>query len=158
MLNTIVWATDGSENAARALPWARELLGGDDALLVATHIVQPPGGAAAEGAGESSRHPADLLGNLRNLVSEVSEQGLNIALKIVNYVGPQPAQGIADVAREVGADVIVVGTRGRSPIAGLIAGSVTQHLLEIAPCPVLSVPPGAIRRVDEEGAGVACAD
>ena len=50
---------------------------------------------------------------------------------------------IADAAREVDADVIVVGTRGHAPIAGLLLGSVTQRLLHIAPCPVLSVPDAA---------------
>jgi nucleotide-binding universal stress UspA family protein len=37
--------------------------------------------------------------------------------------------------------VIVVGTRGRTPLAGLVLGGVTQRLLHIAPCPVLAVPP-----------------
>jgi nucleotide-binding universal stress UspA family protein len=37
-------------------------------------------------------------------------------------------------------DAIVVGTRGHTPIAGLLVGSVTQRLLHIAPCPVIVVP------------------
>jgi nucleotide-binding universal stress UspA family protein len=49
---------------------------------------------------------------------------------------------IADLAREIDADAIVVGTRGHSPVAGLLLGSVTQRLLHIAPCPVVAVPAG----------------
>jgi hypothetical protein len=62
------------------------------------------------------------------------------AVMIVNHIGPQPAHEIADVAREVGADLIVIGTRGHTPIAGLSLGSVTLRLLHVAPCPVLAVP------------------
>jgi nucleotide-binding universal stress UspA family protein len=54
----------------------------------------------------------------------------------------QPAQSIANLATEVGADMIVVGTRGHSPVGGVFAGSVAQRLLQVAPCPVLAVPPG----------------
>lgn len=51
---------------------------------------------------------------------------------------------IAERARELGADAIVVGTRGHGPVAGLLLGSVTQRLLHIAECPVLAVPPTAV--------------
>ncbi len=55
----------------------------------------------------------------------LSRDGRDAILKVVKYVGAQPAQGIADIAKEVGADVIVIGTRGHSAIGGLVLGSVT---------------------------------
>jgi hypothetical protein len=39
MFNTVVWASDGSETATRALPYARALLAGDGAMLIAVHIM-----------------------------------------------------------------------------------------------------------------------
>ena len=47
---------------------------------------------------------------------------------------------LADHARAGDADVIVVGTRGRTTLAGLLLGSVTQRLMHVSPCPVLAVP------------------
>ena len=150
MLNTIVWATDGSENAARSLSSARALLP-EGAMLIAVHIVPESAGHHADGAGGTHPDPPDVVASLWKLVAEVSEDGVNVALRIADYIGPQPAKGIADIAREVGADVIVVGTRGHSPIAGVLVGSVTQSLLQIAPCPVLAVlpPPEPTRDVGD---------
>ena len=44
-----------------------------------------------------------------------------------------------DVAQEVGADLIVIGLRRRSPVGKLILGSNAQRILLDAPCPVLAV-------------------
>jgi len=52
-----------------------------------------------------------------------------------------PAQAIAEFAREVDAELIVVGTSGASRLVRMLVGSVTRRLLELAPCPVLAVPP-----------------
>jgi nucleotide-binding universal stress UspA family protein len=44
------------------------------------------------------------------------------------------------IATEAGADLILAGTRGRSPVAGLLLGSATERLLHLARQPVLVVP------------------
>ena len=40
MPKTIIWASDGSDNAARALPHARALLEGEGSMLIAVHVAQ----------------------------------------------------------------------------------------------------------------------
>jgi nucleotide-binding universal stress UspA family protein len=50
------------------------------------------------------------------------------------------AHVIAEIAKEKGAELIVTGTRGHGPLSGLLVGSVTHRLVQIAHCPVLVVP------------------
>ena len=58
--------------------------------------------------------------------------------------GLDPADDLVNVAAEVGADIIVIGLRRRSPVGKLILGSNAQRVLLDAPCPVLAV------KADEE--------
>jgi nucleotide-binding universal stress UspA family protein len=138
MFNTIVWATDGSENADRALAVAKPLARENGASLVVVHIVER---YATKSGLAVYPDEQQVEAKLKQLVDELSGEGLNASLKLVDHVGPQPAHEIADLAREEGADLIALGTRGHSAISGLLLGSVTQRLLHVAPCPVLAVPP-----------------
>jgi nucleotide-binding universal stress UspA family protein len=53
------------------------------------------------------------------------------------------AQTVADTAVEVGADLIVIGTHGRTGIAHMLLGSVAEQVLRTAPCSVLTIRPDA---------------
>jgi hypothetical protein len=65
--------------------------------------VQEDAGHHPDGGSATQPDSSVLIANLRSLVTETSEQGLNVALRIADYVGPQPAKGIANIAREAGA-------------------------------------------------------
>ena len=54
-----------------------------------------------------------------------------------------PAERLADLADEEGAELIVVGSRGRGAFKAAFLGSVSSSLIGVARCPVLVVPPGA---------------
>ncbi len=138
MFRTIVWATDGSEAADRALPYAKALAEGDDRALVVVHSKELFVGRA--GGWPVLADEDELEAKIRRQVEEARAEGLDATFKLVTGAAPGAAHMISDAARDVGADVIVVGTRGHTPIAGLLLGSVTQRLLHIAPCPVLAVP------------------
>jgi nucleotide-binding universal stress UspA family protein len=56
--------------------------------------------------------------------------------------GNSPAEDITSHAEEIGADLIVVGYRRRSPTGKLLLGSDSRDVLLSAPCPVLAVPAG----------------
>jgi nucleotide-binding universal stress UspA family protein len=49
------------------------------------------------------------------------------------------AQAICDAARAAGADLIVMGTRGNSGLKHIVLGSVAEHTIRLAHCPVLAV-------------------
>jgi nucleotide-binding universal stress UspA family protein len=140
MFNTIVWATDGSENADRALPVAKALAEEHSASLIVLHIFQRYATKTGLAAYPDEER---VKTKLEHAVEQLSQEGLKASLTIVNHVGPQPAHEIAKVAREVGAGFIVVGTRGHGPVAGLVLGSVVLRLLHVAPCPVVAVPAAA---------------
>jgi nucleotide-binding universal stress UspA family protein len=143
MFNGIVWATDGSEAADRALEAVRTLASESGARVIAVHTAEYAVGHAGVGrAGSMPQHvdEDELQAKIAKQVSELSAQGVNAHSRIVPGEDGGAARIIAAVATEEGADLIVAGTRGHTALGGLLVGSVTQRLLHIAPCPVLVVP------------------
>lgn len=141
MFNTVVWATDGSESADRALPYAKKLAMQDGAALVVVHSVEHMVGPRAGGFPVHADED-EVNAKIERQVEALAADGVNVTSQTLG--GPSvigAAHMIADVARDVGADLIIVGTRGHTPLSGLMLGGVTQRLLHIAPCPVLAVPP-----------------
>jgi len=69
---------------------------------------------------------------------ELSEAGIEHEVRQI-VRGQEPAEDLISVAAEVGADVIVIGLRRRTPVGKLILGSHAQRILLEAPCPVLAV-------------------
>ena len=142
MFDKVIWATDGSEFADEALPFAKRLAAGDGRELVIVHSTERLVGGRS--AGEPLRADEDdVQVKILRQVDEARAEGLSVTTEFGSGFTGHTADVISEVARAVGADVIVVGTRGYGPIAGLLVGSVTQRLLHTAPCPVLAVPTGA---------------
>lgn len=138
----IVVGVDGSPPSLAALRWAleRARLSGDslDAVIaweypapVAGYGWVPPGadiddidyGAIAEQA-------------LSEAVSKVVDPGSGVTVRQLVMEG-YPAQVLLDAA--AGAGLLVVGSRGHGGFAGLLLGSVSQHCVHHAPCPVVVV-------------------
>jgi nucleotide-binding universal stress UspA family protein len=139
MFRTIVWAADGSPSADTALSYAKELAEGPGKKLVVVHCKEVMQGRAA-GFPVHTDEP-ELVEKIRGQVAAAREEGFDADLELFPAGAGTAAHVIAEKAREIGADVIVVGTRGHAPLSGLLLGSVTQRLLHIASCPVLAVPP-----------------
>jgi nucleotide-binding universal stress UspA family protein len=145
----IIWATDGSESADRALELARSLAEQNGSALLAVHSVEVLAGPGGRGAYPMDADEDERQSKVGRQVGELAAQGLTTELKVVQGGVHNAAHPLARVAEEEGADLIVIGTRGHNPVSGLLLGSVTQRLLHIAPCPVLVVPASAARRSAE---------
>ncbi len=139
MFKTIVLGLDGSDSAELAIPVAKELAKRDGAKLVIAHIeerIVGKGGASPVFADEDS-----IRKRVQDRADEMKGEGIDASVETSVSVLGGPARAIVDIADSVGADLIVVGTRGHAPLAGLVLGSVTQRLLHIAHRPVMAVPP-----------------
>jgi nucleotide-binding universal stress UspA family protein len=140
MFKTIVWATDGSPTAALALPYALGLAAPDEAKLVVVHareIFVGRGGGYPVLADES-----ELRTKIDQQVEELRSDGVDATYVVRTCTAGHAARTIAEIAREVEADLILVGTHGYGRVANLILGSTTQGLIHEGVCPVLAVPTG----------------
>ncbi len=91
------------------------------------------------GGREFDREDAiDSESQLEEVRDQLKEAGVEHEIRQL-VRGLDPAEDLMNVAAEVGADVIVIGLRRRSPVGKLILGSNAQRILLDAPCPVLAV-------------------
>jgi nucleotide-binding universal stress UspA family protein len=138
MFETIVWATDGSELADRALPPVLDLARVYHSKIVAVHANELLKGRFG-GAPLLADEP-DLRAKVEKQVAEIREQGFAVELKVTTGTHDVP-ELIAKAAREAEADLIVVGTHGHGGFKAAVLGSVARGLLHDASCPVLAIPP-----------------
>ena len=139
MYSKIMWATDGSAAADAALPQVRELASANGTAIVVLHCNETMVGPRAYGLDVKLDEP-ELQEKISRQAEELKGEGFNVTTEFVTGHAGIAAHAIAEAAKSDGADLIVVGTRGHSALAGVILGSVTQKLLHLATCPVLCVP------------------
>jgi nucleotide-binding universal stress UspA family protein len=147
MFKTIVWATDGSEPADKALELTRKLAEIHGSRIVVVHANEVFQGRAG-GAPVLADEP-DICEKLRGQVEELRAAGFDATLK-VRTGAEQIRTLLVRAAEEVDADLIVVGTHGRGAIASTVMGSVARSLCSHSSRPVLVVPPASL--VEESSA------
>jgi universal stress protein A len=160
-MRTILVPVDFSDASQSALRYARALAEAFGSTLHLLHVVQDPyvqpWAAEAFGvslAGVLERWEQDALAQLERLVPP-AERG-RLAVTCATRVG-HPFVEILGYAVDSHADLIVMGTHGRGPVAHMLLGSVTERVIRRAPCPVLTVRPTVRpdRSADERPGGPA---
>lgn len=139
MFKAIVLALDGSETAKRGIPIAVELAKESKGKIVIAHVEER---MATKGRAPVKTDEDEVQKELQGLAKDLEGDGIEASIELGDVMagGSGVAHAIADIAEKANADLIVVGTRGHSPVEGLLVGSVTQRLLHIAKQPMLVVP------------------
>ena len=141
-IRRILHATDFSRASTTALTWAVDMAKANRARLTVVHVMAPPS-LALPGEGyvspalyESLESSARAQANKRlaKVVARAKIAGVRANVLLLEGV---PHERIARAARR--ADLLVIGTHGRSGLAKLFLGSVASRLVAVAPCPVLTV-------------------
>ena len=152
MISTVVVALDGSDASERTLPVLRELTGSDGVRVEIVHVRERLVGRPA---GPLHVNEEELTDRVKAQADELAKAGYDTHVHIEPTVGTQPAHIIAEHAKKCGADLIITGTRGHGPVAGLLLGSVATRLLHVAPCPVVVVPSNVPAATGERAAATA---
>ncbi|ELY53191.1 universal stress protein [Natronolimnohabitans innermongolicus] len=137
MFDTVVVATDGSESVKRAVDVALDLADRFDAEVHALSVVD---------ASEVDASPQQLRDELRTALETTADAALATVEEradgadVITAVREgRPAVELCEYAREVDADLIATGTRGRHGENRLLLGSVAERVVRTSPVPVLTV-------------------
>ena len=144
-MTTTILCTDGSELALRAVEAGLRLLAPADRTLLVT-VLEPLDaslvtGVSGFGTGVLTPQQFDEADDSRRTgAGEILEQTVTaLALTGVEarIIDGDPGRALCDLAREVEATAIVVGTRGHGGLRRAVLGSVSDHVVRNAPCSVL---------------------
>lgn len=135
-IRIIVYPTDFSEPSKYAFGLACALARDYGARLIVLHVAVPPDIVYGEGV----IVPLPT-GCEQDLLAKVRELRPHNRQVLVEYqlTGGDPAEEIVRVARESEAELIVMGTHGRTGLGRLLLGSVAEEVMRKADCPVLTV-------------------
>ena len=126
---------DGSDCSARAAAFAAQLARDTGAELSLVHVYDAPAAAAMGfiGTDDTSAKLAQA-----SFAAATAAMG-DVAVKEYLVEIGHPAERILEVAAAHAGTQIVMGSRGRSPFAGMLLGSVSERVLRNATCPVTIV-------------------
>ena len=128
----IVVGVDGFEPSGAALRWAIHQAKLTGAIVEAVTAWQIPAGSALVPPADMPDYQDDARTVLADAIAEVGTVGVEIRPRVVK--GPA-GQVLVDAAE--GAELLVVGCRGHSGLAEALLGSVGQHCVRHALCPVV---------------------
>jgi universal stress protein A len=140
-IRTILVPTDFSEYAEYAFPWALQMAADWQAKLVLFHAVAPISPLAFPDSvylPELQRLETDMLANAEKRMVECIEKKGSSAVIVETRV--VVGESVSEICQAVGreqADLIIMGSHGRTGLAHVLLGSVAERVIRHASCPVL---------------------
>ena len=137
----ILVPVDFSEHSTAALEAAIELASVFDSKLHLLHCYQiQPGGISPYGIAIPSSYFADIRDAASRQLAEWQEKHVPAGIAVeASMMSEVPSEAILKTAEEIGADLIVMGTRGLSGFKHVMFGSVAERTVRTASCPVMTV-------------------
>ncbi|SIR21237.1 universal stress protein [Maribacter ulvicola] len=148
-MKTILYCTDYSENSIAALKYAYHMAKQMKTRLVISHVFDYPTILGTDNLDEPFPHLDETAHKSHRFkLEEFCDEHLGKSWQdptiiLEAFEDKSVVHGIMAVAVEWHAYLIVLGIKGGSAIREMIMGSNTKHLIEKAPCPVLSIPSDA---------------
>jgi len=140
----ILVAMDGSEKCEAVIEPTAELAKVAHAEVVLLNVVNPLVDAVRVPAASASAAIAQVEAERQAYLAEKANRFEGVPVKVLVerlHHSEDIAEGIARIAREQDAAILVVASRRVGSLAKLLLGSVAQELLRLSPCPVLVVRP-----------------
>jgi nucleotide-binding universal stress UspA family protein len=137
MFKTILLAVDGSEHAEKAAELAAQLArqGNDEIVVIHVTELLPSHGQVQPGA--DVEFDKDAIELARGYAADMEADGLKVRVELRHSQYGHIARIIANLADELDAGLIVMGSRGRSDLSALLLGSVAHKVLHLSRRPVL---------------------
>ncbi len=134
----ILLPVDGSGHASKAAEYAADLAVMAKAEIVLLYCRKTV--PAFLGDPNAQEYLDKLLTDAETILAPYRESLKNAEADFTDLVvGGPTAEVVANVAEAEGCDLIVMGSKGKSDLEGLLLGSVTHRVLHVAPCPVLVI-------------------
>jgi nucleotide-binding universal stress UspA family protein len=139
LVKQILFATDFSESAGRAQAHAVFLAKEYEAGLHVVHVLERPAWFGLEPATAFYLEQVQREGEKQ--LAAIEQQLRDSGVTAVNVRQPAgiPSEEIKKAAQDTGADLLVVGTAGRTGLEAILLGSTAERVIKDAPCPVLGV-------------------
>jgi nucleotide-binding universal stress UspA family protein len=140
MFRSILVGFDGSPNAWSALRYGLRLAREQGGVVCALWVQEPlPHYASASAEARSREHEAAAY--FERLQADAAREAHLLGVRLgTEAVRGQAAQAIVAYARQIGADLIVLGQHGHRGMLDRMLGSTSDRVLDLADCSVLVVP------------------